>query len=130
MGPFEITPLDAWRLRKGLAALDAVDSERADALRKRAAEYIETDDTPCPALNPASGWCELYEFRPVTCRVFGPVTRMADGEMAACELCYAGATDEQMAACEVEIDPEGLESELLSRFEPRQPMTVAQALSE
>ncbi|MGA2134712.1 MAG: YkgJ family cysteine cluster protein [Bryobacteraceae bacterium] len=114
LGPFEITRLDARRLRAGLAALDAADPTRAEHVRSRAAAYIESDDAPCPVLDPETGWCDLYESRPITCRVFGPVTRTEDDTLAACELCYTGATDEQMAACEVEIDPQGIESELLA----------------
>ena len=29
-------------------------------------------DGPCPALDPATGRCELYAARPLTCRIFGP----------------------------------------------------------
>ena len=33
--------------------------------------------------------------------------------LGVCELNYHGATDEQIAACQVEVDPSGLEDELL-----------------
>lgn len=118
LGPFEITQLDARRLGAGLAALGVSDPTRAERVRARAAAYDETaEDIPCPALDPETGWCDLYEWRPITCRVFGPVTRTEDGTLAACELCYAGASDEQMAACEVQIDPQGLEGELLDALD-------------
>jgi Fe-S-cluster containining protein len=51
------------------------------------------DNVPCPALDPDSGSCNLYATRPITCRVFGPVTRISEEALGACELCYAGATD-------------------------------------
>lgn len=134
LGPFAITQLDARRLRAGLADLDNSDPARAKRVRARAAAYVESiapqyaggdvdqlpawlDDAPCPALDPETGWCDLYAARPITCRTFGPVTRTADDTLAACELCYAGATDEQMAACEVEIDPQGLEAEILTELD-------------
>lgn len=140
IGPFGITQLDALRLRAGMAALRAEDPARAAAIGERAAEYVRAiaplypgnaetgelydqdrlpesmDDVPCPALDPATGCCDLYEARPITCRAFGPVTLIGEQSFGACELCYEGATDEQMAACAVEVDAEGLEAQLLSRL--------------
>jgi Fe-S-cluster containining protein len=137
IGPFAITALDALRLRRGLSVLDAVDPDRAARVRARAAEYVAAiateypgdpvtgelwdedalppsmDDLPCPALDADSGLCDLYEARPVTCRSFGPATRMGEDAVAACELCYTGATEEQIAGCAVHIDPEGLEGALI-----------------
>jgi peroxiredoxin family protein len=50
-----------------------------------------------------------------------------------CELCFSGATDVEIAACEVEIDPQGLESELLAELETaigvQEMTTVALALA-
>jgi len=141
IGPFAITQLDALRLRKGLLALEAADPDRAARVRARAKAYVaaiaplypgnpatgELDDedslppsmdgVACPALDTDTGLCDLYEARPITCRAFGPVTRAAGESFAACELCYHGATDEQMAWCAVDIDPEGLESGLLAALE-------------
>jgi Fe-S-cluster containining protein len=37
------------------------------------------NDEPCPMLDPQTGLCELYESRPMTCRVFGPPVRSEDG---------------------------------------------------
>ena len=48
------------------------------------------NDEPCPALDPETGNCELYESRPMTCRVFGPPVRSEDG-LGVCELCFHGA---------------------------------------
>jgi Fe-S-cluster containining protein len=141
IGPFAITQLDALRLRQGLAALEAVDAARAKRVRIRAAEYARAaapeypgdtatgllvdedgfpaamDDVPCPALDPATGCCDLYAARPVTCRTFGPVTRIGPDSFGACELCYDGASDEQMTGCAVEVDSEGLERELLAALD-------------
>jgi Fe-S-cluster containining protein len=74
------------------------------------------NDEPCPALDPATGNCELYESRPMTCRVFGPPVRSEDG-LGVCELCFKGATDEEIAACEMKPDPDDLESALLKKLE-------------
>lgn len=110
--------------------LEAADPARAAAVRARAAEYVaaigsETpvdpdglpavlDEVACPALDPVTGCCDLYDARPITCRAFGPAARMGGEAVGACELCYAGATAEQIAECAVDIDPEGLESELIA----------------
>lgn len=151
IGPFAITGLDALRLRRGLETLDA---ERAERVRGRAAAYVEAiaadypgdpatgelfdedalpasmDDAPCPALDPETGLCDLYEARPVTCRTFGPVTRVGEESFGACELCYTGATEEEMAACAVEIDPEGLEVQILETYGLGWMTIVAYALAE
>jgi Fe-S-cluster containining protein len=67
-------------------------------------------------LDPATGLCDLYEVRPITCRTFGPPVRSEDG-LGVCELCYHGATDEQIAACEMIPDPGDLESQLVKKLE-------------
>jgi Fe-S-cluster containining protein len=66
-----------------------------------------SDDDPCPALDPETGICDLYEARPVIGRTFGPAVRGADGCVVTCEKCFKGATDEEIAACSTEIDWEG-----------------------
>jgi Fe-S-cluster containining protein len=138
IGPFGITALDALRLREGFDGLDAADPARAAAVRARAAAYIEAiapiypgdpatgelhdedalpdsmDEIACPALDPGTGRCELYSARPITCRVFGPATLAGGDILATCELCYEGATDSQILACAVDVDPEGLEKKLLA----------------
>jgi Fe-S-cluster containining protein len=75
------------------------------------------EDEPCPALDPATGTCDLYAARPVTCRTFGPAVRFGAESVAVCELCYQGASDAEIAACEVAVDPENLEAELLWHLE-------------
>jgi Fe-S-cluster containining protein len=141
MDPFPITMLDAARLRAGLGVLEKAEPARAAAVRRRAAEYVARlsdfpgdswtgvlaegaeaeerfeslgEGEPCPALDPVTGTCDLYAARPVTCRIFGPAVRGRDGALGACELCYEGASDEQIAACQVDVDPENLEEELLA----------------
>jgi Fe-S-cluster containining protein len=145
IGPFPISQLDALRLRDGLAELERRDRPRAQRVRRRTRDYLarfgsdfpgdpETgvleegdeaeesfaafaDEEPCPVLDPEAGTCDLYGARPMTCRIFGPPVRSADEAVGVCELCFHGATDEQIAACEVEVDPDGVESTLLRELE-------------
>jgi len=110
MGPFPITELDAQRLREGLTELEASDPARAGQVRERAQAYGNGDDEACPALDPSTGWCDLYAARPITCRIFGPPMRSNGGPVGVCELCFVGASEEEIAACAVEI-PEMEEGE-------------------
>ena len=80
------------------------------------AEDDAGEDEPCPALDPAAGTCDLYAARPITCRTFGPPVRFDGESLAVCELCFDGASDDEIAACEVEIDSGNLESALLGRM--------------
>jgi Fe-S-cluster containining protein len=112
LGEFPITQLDADRLRRGLAELDARDPRRAKRVRDAAARLPLADDDPCPALDPETGTCDLYAARPITCREFGPPVRTESGDLGVCELCFVGASDAEIAACEVEFDPDGLEAAL------------------
>jgi Fe-S-cluster containining protein len=141
VGVFPINQLDAQRLRQGLVDLEAVSPERAEAIRARARDAVirlapnypgdpvsgllaEGDeafsdfanDEVCPVLDPATGTCELYQSRPITCRVFGPPIR-SEGGLGVCELCYHGATDQEIAACEMKPDPDDIESVLLQELE-------------
>ena len=153
MGPFGITRLDELRLKEGLSLLETADPPRAAAVRARAAEYVAAiaaqfpgdlesgelldedalpesmEDVPCPALDPATGCCDLYAARPITCRTFGPATRAGEGMLAACELCYLGASDEEMERCAVGVDPEGAESRLTEEAGLRGMTIVAFALT-
>ncbi len=92
---------------------EGVFDEGSDA-QERFAEFA--NDEPCPGLDPETGLCDLYDARPMTCRTFGPPVR-ADGGLGVCELCFHGATDEQIAACEMVVDPDDLESKLLRKLE-------------
>src|SRR5258706_8677131 len=136
MGPFPITQLDAIRLRAGLADLVTHDPERASRVRERARQAVSrisrdfpeepissilasevADDEPCPALDPETSTCDLYSSRPITCRTFGPPVRCGTESVGICELCFEGASDEEIAACEVEVDPGGLESKLIRELD-------------
>src|SRR5215472_5573977 len=76
------------------------------------------DDEPCPALDPATGMCDLYSARPMTCRTFGPPVRSGEeGALGVCELCYQDAGDEEIAACEMRPDPNNLEEPLINQVE-------------
>jgi Fe-S-cluster containining protein len=145
IGAFPISQLDAQRLRQGLAELESRDAPRALRVRRRARDYMArfwsdfpgepatgileegedaeerfaafADEEPCPALDPEAGICDLYAARPMTCRIFGPPVRHGADAVGVCELCFQGATDEQIAACEVAVDPDNLESRLLTELE-------------
>ena len=91
-----------------------LDEDEGEHAEQRFADFA--NDEPCPALDPATGLCELYESRPMTCRVFGPPVRSEDG-LGVCELCFQGATDEEIAACEMNPDPDDLESTLVEEVE-------------
>jgi len=144
MGVFTINQLDALRLQKGLATLARSDPERAARVRQRAREaaarlapdfpgdpatgrvdqsreaYTRWNDfanlEPCAALDPQSKTCDLYEYRPLTCRTFGPPVR-SEGELGVCELCFNGVSDEEIAKCEMYPDPDNLEAALLKKAE-------------
>jgi Fe-S-cluster containining protein len=118
LGPFPITQLDARRLREGLVELERRDPQRAAGVRERARQAVAatTDDQPCPALDPSTGTCDLYAARPITCRIFGPPVRCGSEAVGVCELCFQGASDEEIAACQVEVDPL-LESQLSNEVE-------------
>ena len=154
IGVFAINALDALRLQQGLAELDRIDPERAERVRQRARISIDrmrsdfpgdavtgvleesdeaaarfddfANEEPCPALDPATGGCDLYASRPMTCRVFGPPIQSEEG-LAVCELCYHGASDADIAACEMKTsDAERLEAELVAGLDQggRQTRTI------
>jgi len=145
VGAFAINALDAARLRVGLSELQQRDPIRADKVRQRARAYLDrvagtypgdpatgildespagedrfltfADDEICPALDPEMGTCDLYSFRPMTCRVFGPPVRNEGGVLGLCELCFHGASDRQIAACEMRADFHDLEEKLVAELE-------------
>ncbi len=141
IGIFPISQLDALRLRDGLTALNASAPETAAAIRHRASDSVQrltpgfpgnsvtgqldesdpryedfANDEPCPALDPVTGACDLYEFRPVTCRVFGPPVRSEDG-IGVCELNFVGATEAEILAAELDTSWSPLESALNAEAE-------------
>ena len=147
VGVFVINQLDAVRLQQGLGDLEQTDAARAGRIRTRARDSVQrlaaefpgnvktgvldegpeaeerfaefANDEMCPVLDPETGLCDLYDARPMTCRTFGPPVR-SDGGLGVCELCFHGATDEQIAACEMVVDPENVESKLLGKLEKMQ----------
>jgi Fe-S-cluster containining protein len=144
LGPFPINRLDALRLRRGLAILAERDPERAGtivdaaqaALRTMAAEFpgdaergvlvpepsgrdaffARFGGRPCPALELRTGRCQLYAWRPVTCRTFGPPVHLGGRDLEACDLCFHGTPAEE-DECRVAPDAAGLEDALLDRLE-------------
>jgi hypothetical protein len=52
----------------------------------------------------------------MTCRVFGPSVRSEDG-LGVCELCYHGASEEDIAACEMVLNTDDCEQALLDELE-------------
>ncbi|MGB6782802.1 MAG: YkgJ family cysteine cluster protein, partial [Terracidiphilus sp.] len=104
---------------------DAATGVLADAEGERFEELA--DEAACPALDPASGRCDVYAWRPMTCRAFGPPVRMATGALGCCELCFTTAADEEIAACEMPV-PHDLEDALLAGMGDARETVVAYAL--
>ncbi len=153
-GAFGISQLDAARLRMAMMEMREARPELASEIERRAKKWIaengvefpgslttgllgESDeerarfeeyanDAACPALNLETGLCDVYEARPMTCRVFGPPVRMeaqdtseAEDVTAAlghCELCFTEATEEEVRKSEMKV-PHELEAEVMSELE-------------
>jgi Fe-S-cluster containining protein len=159
-GAFAINELDALRLAAGMEKLRVDNPPLVADLQRRAMEWMDefvpgfpsdplagrlgdsdadreqfeefANDAACPALDPATGRCDVYEWRPMTCRVFGPPVRMESGSdetgaLGHCELCFVGATEAQVAACEMPI-PNELEENLLDGISTKGETVVAFAL--
>ena len=148
IGPFPVNQLDVARLRQGMSELQRTDPQRAARVRRRAKQSVArlapefpgdvntgilredaeaearfadfANDEPCPALDPKTGMCDVYACRPMTCRTFGPPVRSGpEGGLGVCELCYQGASDKEIAACEMKPDPENLEPGLIKEVEEK-----------
>jgi len=157
-GAFAINALDVARLEVGIKALRATAPRKAEALVRRATEWIAeygaefpgdratgtlgtsdeeqarfeefANEAACPALDPATGLCDVYEWRPMTCRVFGPPVRMAEGDqLGCCELCFLGASEEEIAGCEMPV-PIDLEERLVGETGDKTETIVAYVLSK
>jgi Fe-S-cluster containining protein len=155
-GAFAINALDVERLRTGMDALRATNPDLAAEIIRRAQSWIGehgpafpgdiatgilgtspedqerfeefANDAACPALDPATGRCDVYAWRPMTCRVFGPPVRVGDGDaLACCELCFVGASEEKIAACEMPV-PHELEADILVEIGDNAETVVAFAL--
>lgn len=142
-GPFAITRLDAWRLQDGLRTLAGTASGTADAVRRRAratvarqtpafaagragvfASPVEEErfyeafaSDPCPALDPDTGACAVYAWRPVACRTYGPPVRIGGDDLPPCPLCFKGASREEVEAARETIDVSAVEDPLNARLE-------------
>jgi len=141
-GLFDITALDGWRLRRGLAALHRRDPQAAAAVAARAAGqwrrvaadfpgdrgrrvlggdesarrrfFARYEDLPCPALEPARGACLLYAQRPLSCRTYGLPVRAGGSLLPPCPLNFGGAAaGPAVVAATVEPDPDDREGTLL-----------------
>jgi Fe-S-cluster containining protein len=159
-GAFAINPLDALRLKSGMETLRTTDPALAAEIRRRAQSWIDenkaefpgdtetgllgnsdankarfedfANEAACPALDPATGRCDVYAFRPMTCRVFGPPVRIDAGPengeaLGHCELCFIGASPAEIAACEMPV-PHELEEKLLAEIGQEGETLVAFAL--
>ena len=154
-GPFRINALDAARLRAGMEALRESDAALAAEIERRARAWVDewaavfpgdaatgvlkdseaeqerfeelADEAACPALDPESGRCDVYVWRPMTCRAFGPPVRMATGALGCCELCFTTADDEEIAGCEMPV-PHDVEDALLAEMGDGRETVVAYAL--
>ena len=150
VGVFAISALDVAVLREGLAAApaDVADRIRARAAMSRARLLAEgfpgnpstgvlftqpeheeafeefANDEVCPVLDPITGTCDLYAYRPVQCRTFGPPVRDEDNCLTVCELCFVDAPADEVQRCEMDQSWRGLEAEL-TRREERMPAMVA-----
>ena len=155
-GAFAINALDAERLRVGMGTLRETQPELATEIERRARVWIEVpgaefpgdaatgrlgetdaererfeefaNEAACPALDLATGRCDVYAWRPMTCRVFGPPVRMGDGDaLGHCELCFHGAREAEVQACEMAV-PHELEAEVLGEVGEAGETVVAFAL--
>ncbi len=144
-GAFAINALDAARLRAGMETLRGTQPGLAAEIERRARLWIAAheaefpgnlttgrlgdsdaererfeafaNEAVCPALDLATGRCDVYAWRPMTCRVFGPPIRMdagmGDGDaLGHCELCFHGASEAEVQGCEMAV-PHELEAEVL-----------------
>ena len=142
-GAFAINGLDVARLQAGMRDLQEHDPQKFKHVAQRARSWIAqfesqfpgnaatgvlgtsedeqarfeefANDAPCPALDPATGLCDVYAWRPMTCRVFGPPVRMGEGDsLGCCELCFVGAPESEIARCEMRI-PHEFEQQLVEQ---------------
>lgn len=136
-GVFRIGQLDAERIREGLRVADAATQQHIrDRVQQSVARMafdfpgnavtgiLEEDeaalmsfevfanDEVCPVLDPATGTCDLYAHRPMTCRTFGPPVRTEEDGFGVCELCFVGAPAEAVAAAELYLPDPTIEASL------------------
>lgn len=158
-GAFSINALDAARLRSGMEELRSANPTTAEAIQQRTRAWVAehgpafpgdlatgvlgtsdeeraqfeafANDAPCAALDLATGRCDVYPWRPMTCRVFGPPVRAADENgsegLGHCELCFISATPEEIVAAEMTV-PHAAEEALLTEKGDSSETVVAFAL--
>jgi Fe-S-cluster containining protein len=140
-GMIPINLLDVRRLANGIDRLRQSDPGRVGRVLARARQTVERSEAdfpgdpaegvlrgsraeleaffeqhaaaPCPALHPESQVCEIYEFRPVACRSAGPPVSFSGHSLPHCELCFVGASGEEVEAARVDVDPGSFEMSLL-----------------
>lgn len=145
--PFPVNLLDARRLQRGLAALAAADPPRAEAVRGRAEAAVgrfsasfpgdaatgllsgdepaeerfaaSNEAEPCPALDPGTGRCDVYAWRPLACRTLGPPVRIGGQDLPSCPFCFAAAPPADLERCRAHPDPAAAEDALLAAVERR-----------
>jgi len=157
-GVFAINALDAARLRQGMDVMRRKDPALATEVERRTRAWMReygpafpgdhetgilgttpadctkfeefAGDAACPALDPATGRCDVYAWRPMTCRVFGPPVRVGEGDaFGCCELCFVGAGEEEIRRCEMLV-PHNLEAKVLAETGEKGETIVAFALLE
>lgn len=140
-GVFEITAPDAERLRAGLQQaapeLALRIHTRLNVAREHLAPFFPGDlatglltgtpeqvelfeewsnADPCPILDPATQRCDLYAFRPILCRTFGPPIRNdhtdPEAGLSICELNFTHASEDQIAEAEMDSSFRPMEEEL------------------
>jgi Fe-S-cluster containining protein len=150
-GVFEISALDAHRLREVLAAtpepLQSRIAARVASARERLLPFFPGDPETgvlsrdeqaqelfeewahadaCPILDPETHTCDLYAARPVLCRTFGPPIRNDPDDLEAglsiCELCFTEATEEEILAAETDSTFRALQHPLEAAFESASPI--------
>lgn len=142
IGPFDITTLDAARLAVGMALLEQRHPRIVARLRARSREQwrmlgaafpgdaetgrLDDDDDDrerffarfadlhCAALDPRTGRCILYAYRPLSCRSFGLPVRVGEEVLEPCELNFREASPAEVKAATAEPDPEDREGQILA----------------
>lgn len=135
--PFAITQQDAAALKTGFAHLpkhlqETIRSRARNAWHTMSMDFpgdsrtgILTDredwrawffekssGIPCPVLDPDTGGCLLYQWRPVACRLYGPLIQIGNQTSDPCPLCFQGASAVEVAASQVTVElPPAPESE-------------------
>ncbi len=141
--PFAITTEDAERLRTGIQETGLEDiSQKADLIWQKMQQDFPGDistgilkgngewrewffekhqGTPCPVLDEITGACRLYGYRPVCCRLYGPLIEIGGQTSDPCPRCFADVPLSAINATKVTID-------LPERTSPLQETIIAAAL--